>query len=134
MGTVHPIFRQVGRLHDSLLHIVERIQAAMGDRARTVSADAKGNLFISDFNAHADGLDAGRQTIGTYNMATPLTAIERDLRLALRERARAWILDWDVTARNPRDHFNRIPRKRRARAARMKNAGSIPPNTTGAPS
>ena len=60
MGTVHPIIRPPGRLHDPPLQIVERVQAAMGDQAKTVSADAKGNLFISDFNAHADGLEAGR--------------------------------------------------------------------------
>jgi len=121
MGTVHSLSRPLGNLHDPLFHIVERIQGTFGDVDKIVSTDWRGNLFISDIDAQAKGLELAHQIIGTYNIATPLTAIEADLRFALRERARAWILDWDLTAGDARHRYKRGPRKRRVRAARMQS-------------
>ena len=131
MGSVHSLAVPVGRLHDPILQLVERIQRFLRERSKTVSTDTRGNLFIGAFDAHAIESMAGR-AIGTYNHATSLSVIEHDLRLALRERARRWIVDWDVPTKDSPEHQIPTHRMRRKRRMRAKTAGTQPGNTTGA--
>jgi len=121
----------VGRIHDPILQVVERIQRFLRERSKTLSTDNRGNLFIGAFDAHAIESRAGR-AIGTYNDATPLSVIENDLRLALRERARRWIVDWDMPPKATLDLHVPAHRMRRKRRMRPKTVQLLPDNITGA--
>jgi hypothetical protein len=104
------VFAPLGRVHEPLLELAARIQRATVKRPQTLWIDDRGGVFLNDptlLQSKPHG-----SIIGTYGAATSLAIIERDLRLTLRERARRWILDWDMPA---------------SIARREKPASAIPP-------
>lgn len=117
MDKQSPEFAPLGRLHDPLLQLAQRVHAALLIREKTVWVDHNGYVFatptdlLSTISPHA--------TIGLYAKWTPLPMIELGLRRALRERASAWIVDWKATPaldRRAADHHGlrfSAPRKRR---------------------
>jgi len=115
-----PGFAPLGRLYDPLIQLTERIHRALAEGTRTVWTDDRGSVFVNDVLLLRSM--SPRAVIGTYDRRTPLHLIERDLRLALRQRASQWIVDWDapvpeeVNARRPRaaSKPSRRPRRRRA--------------------
>jgi hypothetical protein len=120
MDNHYPVLAPLGRLHDPLVQLAERVHAALLIREKTVWVDNKGYVFatptdlLRTISAHA--------TIGLYAKWTPLPMIELGLRRALRERASAWIVDWKATTspgtRDADHHVLRFtaPRKRKRKA------------------
>lgn len=84
----------IGRLHEPLHELAARLHRAMGTRPRSMWADASGGVFLDDLLALASM--PPRALVGTYDKDTPVLTIEVNLRLALRERAKQWITDWDT--------------------------------------
>ncbi len=95
MGILIPVFAPLGRLYEPLFQLAGRIHDALATRRRTVWTDDRGSVFINEASARPLSLHA---IVGTYDARTPLPVIEHDLRLALRQRASRWIIDWDKTA------------------------------------
>ena len=87
-------FMPLGRLHDPLQQLATRVHGALVKRRQVVWIDDRGSVFMHD--ADLLGAVAPRSIIGTYDIRTPRLMIEGDLRLALRERACAWITDWNA--------------------------------------
>jgi len=90
-----PAFAPLGRLYDPLLQLAQRVHRAMTTRRKTVWTDDRGSVFVNDVDLIRS--ISPRLIVGTYDTRTPLVAIEGDLRLALRERASNWIIDWNVS-------------------------------------
>jgi hypothetical protein len=112
-----PIFTPLGRLYDPLLLLAERVYHALAGKEKTVWTDANGYVFatptalVGSIRQHA--------TIGIYGKGTPISVIEAALRLALRERANGWIVDWQSQLLG-KPHRNvgilrRMPPRRRRR-------------------
>jgi hypothetical protein len=117
MATVFATITPLGRLYDPLLQLAARVQDALSRRRQTVWVDGRGGVFLND----ADLLQSISPTsiVGTYDFRTPLFVIEGDLRLALRERASHWILDWNAQTQVPRAmEIGMMPRKKPRRRAR----------------
>ena len=85
----------LGRLYDPLLQLAERIHQALAVRRRVVWADDRGCVFVYDL--HLNQSMPPRSIVGTYDIHTAIVLIEADLRLALRERAKSWIIDWNAS-------------------------------------
>jgi hypothetical protein len=118
MRKFSPIVAPLGRLHDPLRVLAERVRAALRIRRRTVSVDDKGRVFIEDTEQFEP--DPKRSIVGSYDLLTPIASIENDLRLALRERASQWITDWNAPAQVRQElpmETSLPPKKRRRRAA-----------------
>ena len=118
MDKQFPAYAPIGRIYDPLLQLSERVHRALLLREKTVWTDNNGYVFATP----ADLLRtiAPHATIGVYAKWTPLPIIEMGLRLALRERASAWIVDWkaaySLNTRRTDNHFLQLtipPRKRR---------------------
>jgi hypothetical protein len=117
---MHSVFAPLGRVYEPLLELAVRVQHATAKRPQTLWIDDRGSIFLNDptlLQSRAHG-----SIIGTYSAATSITIIERDLRLTLRERARRWILDWDVSmpVAHREDSATLLPpkpRRRRRKAA-----------------
>jgi len=117
-----PVFAPLGRLHDPLVQLAERVHATVLIREKTVWVDHHGYVFATS----ADLLHeiSPHTTIGVCAKWTPLPMIEQGLRRALRERASAWIVDWkaahSLAARGADPHILRFTalhkRKRKATA------------------
>jgi hypothetical protein len=91
----------LGRLYDPLTHLARRVHRLLGARCKTVWTDERGRVFVND--AGLVVTTNPRSIIGSYDCETQRAVIERDLRLALRERASHWILDWNLPpARSPK--------------------------------
>jgi len=90
-----PVFVPLGRLYDPLLQLAERVHRALAMRRKTVWTDDRGSVFVND--ADLIRSVSPRSIVGTYDFRSPLLVIEADLRLALRERASSWIVDWNVS-------------------------------------
>jgi len=88
----------LGRLYDPLLGLAARVHRVLGVKHKTLWADDLGEVFMDNVNRLPSM--SPRAIVGTYDMHTPVSMIEDDLRLALRERASRWITDWD--AQRPR--------------------------------
>jgi hypothetical protein len=94
MRNLLSVFVPMGRLHDPILGLAKRVHSAMRAREKRVWADDRGSVFIADVDPQLP--IASGSTIGTYDVQTPVSVIERDLRFALRERASQWIVDWNA--------------------------------------
>lgn len=95
MGSPIPVCAPLGRLYDPLLPLSERIHRALTTRRRMVWTDDRGSVFVDDMQRLQS--TSLQSIVGTYDMRTPIVVIEADLRLALRERARSWIIDWNAS-------------------------------------
>jgi hypothetical protein len=111
-------FAPLGRLYDPLQQLAGRVHRALTKRRKTAWTDDRGSVFVND----ADLLQSQspRSIVGTYDIQTPLVVIEADLRLALRQRARNWITDWNEPA--PSGEHRRKDRKRVGRPRRVRKA------------
>jgi len=117
MDKQFPVCASLGRIHDPLPQLAERVHRVLLFREKTVWTDSNGYVYATP----ADLLPAisPHTTIGFYAKWTPLPVIEMGLRLALRERASAWIVDWEAAhSLNTRRSNNPLlqpakPRKRR---------------------
>ncbi len=87
-------FAPIGRLHEPLPGLAARVRRAIGTKPRSIWADALGGVFLNNLNRLAS--TPPRALIGTYDKDTSVLMIELDLRLALRERAKQWITDWNT--------------------------------------
>jgi len=107
----------VGRLHDPLGYLAERVHRALTLRRRIVSVDDKGRVFVDDEGQLPAGV--GRSVIGAYDVFAMIRSIETDLRLALRQRAARWIVDWNVPmpVREEPVFVASVARRRRRRLA-----------------
>ena len=105
----------LGRLHDPLGYLAQRVHRSLAIQRRSVTVDDNGRVF-SDA-AEGFVLAPGRSLIGTYDVFTRIPTIEADLRHALRERASRWIVDWNapVRARDGVPEMLRLPPPRRRR-------------------
>ena len=70
-------------------------RAMTSRRKELVWTDDRGSVFVNDVDLLRS--ISPRSIVGTYDARTPMVAIEADLRLALRERASNWIIDWNVS-------------------------------------
>jgi len=95
MRKVIAAFAPLGRLYDPLLVLAQRVHRALTARRKTVWTDDRGSVFVNDVDLIRSV--SPRSIVGTYDIRTPLVLIEADLRLALRERASNWIVDWNVS-------------------------------------
>jgi len=95
MSHLIPAFAPLGRLYDPLLQLADRVHRALAARRRMVWTDDRGSVFVYDLQL-AQTLSP-RSIVGMYDIRTPVVTIEADLRLALRERARSWIIDWNAS-------------------------------------
>jgi hypothetical protein len=95
MGSLIPVFAPLGRLYDPLLQLAERVHRALAARRRMVWTDERGSVFVHDL--HRIQSMSPRSIVGMYDIRTPVVTIEADLRLALRARARSWIIDWNAS-------------------------------------
>jgi hypothetical protein len=86
-----PRLAPLGRLYEPLRGLAARIRRHVGIGHRSIWADDNGRVFT---DCHASM--SAYSLVGTYDALSPLTAIEHDLRLALRARASRWITDWDA--------------------------------------
>lgn len=98
MGILIPVFAPLGRLHEPLLQLAGRVHGALATRRKMVWTDDRGSVFIDDTGPLPQTPHA---IVGIYDVHTPLPVIEDDLRLALRERASRWIIDWDKSGPEP---------------------------------
>jgi hypothetical protein len=106
----------VGRLHDPLDCLAERVYRALTLQRRIVTVDENGRVFI--VAADIQQPDPARSIVGMYDVFTTVLSIEADLRLALRERASRWIIDWSAPMPirvDPPMHQFPPPRRRRRR-------------------
>jgi hypothetical protein len=87
----------IGRLYDPLPRVAERIRDLLAAGPQTVWADDKGRVFVRPAGSAQPAL-LPEAIVGTYAADVSLAIIERDLRCALRERAREWLVDWDARA------------------------------------
>ncbi len=113
MASVLPTITPLGRLYDPLLELAARVRDALSTKRQTVWVDDRGSVFLNE----ADLLQpvSSGSIIGTYHFRTPLYVIEGDLRLALRERASCWILDWDAQIHATRTRQTGIKRRMKSR-------------------
>ena len=95
MGSVIPVPAPLGRLYEPLLQLAKRVHQTLATRRRMVWTDNRGCVFVYDI--HLIQSMSPRSIVGTYDIRTPIIVIEADLRLALRERARSWIIDWNAS-------------------------------------
>lgn len=82
----------LGRLYDALSLLSRKVRRALDRKTKTVWVDDRGYVFATRAELLKPTLP--HATIGVYGQRTKLSAIESGLRLALRERARTWITDW----------------------------------------
>ena len=108
----------LGRLHDALYPLSRKVHRALANKTKTVWADDRGYVFAT----RADLLQAisPHTTIGVYGQRTKLCVIESGLRVALRERAQSWIIDWNAKRPLLSDSSNlgASPTKRSAHSGR----------------
>ena len=93
MNIPTPGFTPLGRLYDPLVQLSARIHRSLTTYCKTVWIDDRGSVFVND--AFLLRSMSPRSIVGTYDNRTRHYIIERDLRIALRKRAREWIVDWD---------------------------------------
>ncbi len=118
MDRQFPVFAPLGRLYDPLPQLAERVHRALLIKEKIVWTDNNGYVFATP----TDGLRtiAPHATIGVFAKWTPLPMIETGLRVALRERASAWIVDWKAQSPGKRGDGIQIIRFAPARKRRRK--------------
>jgi hypothetical protein len=89
-----PVCASLGRLYDPLLPLAKRVRRTLVVREKTVWTDANGYVFATATGG--PGSMAPHAIIGVYGKGASLPQIEGALRLALRERARRWIIYWNA--------------------------------------
>ncbi|MEO8741878.1 MAG: hypothetical protein ABI365_01660 [Lysobacteraceae bacterium] len=82
----------IGRIYDPLLQLAQRVHRAMAGTNKIVWTDSTGRIFATSIEAIERF--APHAVVGTFDKTTPRSEIESALRLALRERASSWIVDW----------------------------------------
>ena len=120
-----PVFTPLVRLYDPLLQLAGRVHRALADNLKTVWADSNGYVFAASIN-HLPMIKP-HTIVGVYAKRSPLPAIEMGLRLALRERASKWIVDWKtqpLAARGTDSRALRLAISRKRRRSRT-NAASV---------
>jgi len=90
----------LGRLYEPLTPLARRIHRQLGVAQKTLWSDSRGYLYIGEPERNRTA--AMHSIVGTYCTFASWRMIESDLRLALRERASQWILDWNLPS--PRPH------------------------------
>lgn len=113
MRRSEPVFAPLGRLYDPLTQLARRIHRQLGARCKTVWADERGRVFVLD--AETTRAMSPYTIVGTYGERALPASIESDLRLALRERASNWILDWNLSPPRTSEHRNHEPLRNRRR-------------------
>jgi hypothetical protein len=83
--------RQLGSLRGLLADVAENIQRAAYDGTTVVWVDDRADVH-AELAAHVANIP-DHWVVGTYNAGMPLAELVEDLRSALRERSRNWILD-----------------------------------------
>jgi hypothetical protein len=128
MRKLIPVLAPLGRLHDPLGYLAERVHRALAFQRRIVTVDDKGRVFADAGEGFV--LAPGRALVGTYDVFTRIPTIEADLRHALRERASRWIVDWDtpMQVREEVLEMARVPppRRRRRRVAAEVDGKRVP--------
>jgi hypothetical protein len=132
MNNQSAVFAPLGRLHDPLMQLAERVHSTLLIKEKTVWVDNNGYVFATSTDLL--GAISPHATIGVYAKWTPLPTIEQGLRRALRERASAWIVDWTATyAHGPRaadQHLLQFTalhrRKRKRKTAGTKTRAALP--------
>lgn len=87
-------YAPIGRIYDPLLQLAQRVHRAIAGTNKFVWTDAKGHVFVT--SAMPTGPIAPHAVVGTFGRATLRSEVESALRLALRERASSWIVDWQA--------------------------------------
>jgi hypothetical protein len=107
----------IGRIYDPLLLLAQHIHRAMAGRNKVVWTDAKGYVFVTAIIPI--GSVAPHAIVGIYGKATMRSEIECALRLALRERASGWILDWNAARQLRLPQMNLVQRRPSLRGRRV---------------
>lgn len=89
-----PVFSSLGRLYDPLRQLAKRVRRTLAVKEKIVWTDASGYVFATPLGLPRS--IAPHTFIGMYGKETSLPEIEGALRMALRERARRWIVDWNA--------------------------------------
>lgn len=90
MGDGRPV-RCVGSLYDALPEVAVQAHLQLANLDITVWADVDGKVYADDPGT-VDAIPA-HWIAGTYRLGQPITDIEDDLRILLRERAKDWIIE-----------------------------------------
>lgn len=122
MGILVPVIAPLGRLYEPLMQLARRVHDALATKRKTVWTDDRGSVFVNEAGAVPLALHA---IVGTYDVRTPLPVIENDLRLALRQRASKWILDWDKKVPDTGKARRRTSTMAAARRGRLVNRASL---------
>jgi hypothetical protein len=110
-----PVCASLGRLYDPLRQLAKRVRRTLAVKEKMVWTDASGYVFATPLGLPKSM--APHAIVGVYWKETLLREIEVALRLALRERARRWIVDWNEELQIAGvDHTMKIDRCREVRS------------------
>jgi hypothetical protein len=90
----YPVCASLGRLYDPLRQLAKRVRRTLVVREKMVWTNASGYIFATPLGLPLS--TTPHAIIGMYGKEASLPEIEAALRLALRERARRWIVDWNA--------------------------------------